>query len=605
MRENERIGIFFCITLNGNEDVVDIFKVAKNAEKNSNVSVVWYSSDISLFNVKSFASEINNNDLKRLIIAGNKTGDVKSFLSEAMFIAGKNPENILMADFNEYGANTKADTEKAKAIVECAILGVPFEAASVPDETSVCTETLVIGGGIAGIQASLEIANGNQKVYLLERTGTIGGHMAMFDKTFPTLDCAACILTPKMVEVGQHPNIELMTYCEVKGIKGVPGNYKVRILKKAKRVNLASCIACGTCSEKCPGKTLSEFDADTNLRKAIYIPFPQAVPNKYLIDADSCIYVQSGKCGVCVKVCPVDSCINLDEKDEEVEITVGNIIVATGFKVFDAKKIERFGYGKFPNVITSLELERLVNAAGPTGGNICFRTRDKKGNWIFSDDNEKPKSFALIHCIGSRDENYNKYCSRVCCMYSLKLAHLIKEKSPDSDVFEYYIDMRAFGKGYEEFYNRIKEEGVNVIRGKTAKIEEKDGQLLLRTEDVINDRLIEQKVDMVVLAVGLEPREDTSEMAKMLGISTSCDGWFLEANSICDLVGTYTGGITIAGACQGPKDIPDTIAQASAAASHVLKSITKGKINKNIKDLTYNEIVSKAKEFSSIMEDKS
>lgn len=598
MGENERTGIFFCSNLNGNEDVVDIFKIAKNAEKKPNVSVVWYSSDISLSDTKKFASEIKN--LKRLIIAGYKTGTVKSFLTEAMVIAGKNPENILMADFNEYGANTKADTEKAKAIVECAILGVPFETASVPDETSVLTDTLVIGGGIAGIQASLEIANGNQKVYLVEKTGTIGGHMAMFDKTFPTLDCAACILTPKMVEVGQHPNIELMTYCEVKGIEGVPGNYKVRILKKAKRVDISRCIACGICSEKCPGKAVSEFDAGTTLRKAIYIPFPQAVPNKYLIDADNCIYVQSGKCGICVKVCTVDSCINLDEKDEEVEITVGNIIVATGFKVFDAKKIERFGYGKFPNVITSLELERLVNAAGPTGGNICFRTRDKKGNWIFSDDNEKPKSFALIHCIGSRDENYNKYCSRVCCMYSLKLAHLIKEKLPDADVFEYFIDMRAFGKGYEEFYERIKEEGVNIIRGKTAKIEEKDGQLLLRTEDVINDRLIEQKVDMVVLAVGLEPREDTSEMAEILGISRSDDGWFLEANSICDTVGTYTGGITIAGVCQGPKDIPDTVVQASEAASHVLNSIIKSKIKESVKDLTYNKIVSKANELSVI-----
>jgi heterodisulfide reductase subunit A len=598
MGENERTGIFFCSTLNGNEDVVDIYEVAKNAENNSTVTVVWYLADISLSNVKSFASEINKNDLKRLIIAGNKTGSVKSFLTEAMIIAGKNPENIVTADFNEYGANTKADTEKAKAVVECAILGVPFEAASVPDETSVLTDTLVIGGGIAGIQASLEIANGNQKVYLLERTGTIGGHMAMFDKTFPTLDCAACILTPKMVEVGQHQMIELLTYCEVKDVTGRPGNYKVRILKKAKRVNLALCIACGICSEKCPGKTFSEFDADTSLRKAIYIPFPQAVPNKYLIDADSCIYVQNGKCGVCVKVCPVDSCINLDEKDEEIEINVGNIIVATGFKVFDAKRIERYGYGKYPNVITSLELERLVNAAGPTGGDICFRKPDKKGNMVFTNDNEKPKSFALIHCIGSRDENYNKYCSRVCCMYSLKLAHLIKEKLPDSDVFEYFIDMRAFGKGYEEFYDRIKEEGVNIIRGKTAKIEEENGQLLLRTEDVINDRLIEQKVDMVVLAVGLEPREDAVELAKMLGISTSCDGWFLEANSICDTVDTYTGGITIAGVCQGPKDIPDTVAQASAASSQVLKSIINGKIRKSIKDLSYNKIVSNAKEFS-------
>lgn len=372
------------------------------------------------------------------------------------------------------------------------------------------------------------------------------------------------------------------------------------------------CSTCGACVFVCPTNAikleditdkkttsiLSEFDAGLKKRSPVYMPFPQAVPNKFIIDKDNCMYFNNNEaCQICNEVCEFKA-IDYGMKDETIEVEAGNIIVATGFKVFDAKKIERFGYGKFPNVITSLELERLVNAAGPTDGNICFRTRDKKGNWIFSNDNEKPKSFALIHCIGSRDENYNKYCSRVCCMYSLKLAHLIKEKLPDSDVFEYYIDMRAFGKGYEEFYDRIKEEGVNIIRGKTAKIEEENGQLLLRTEDVINDRLIEQKVDMVVLAVGLEPREDTSEMAKMLGISRSDDGWFLEANSICDPVGTYTGGITIAGVCQGPKDIPDTVAQASAASSQVLKSIINGKIRKSIKDLSYDKIVSNAKEFS-------
>ena len=253
-----------------------------------------------------------------------------------------------------------------------------------------------------------------------------------------------------MVEIGQHSHIDLMTYSEVKGISGEPGNYKVKILKKARRVNVKTCIGCGTCSEKCPAKAPSEFDAGTTLRKAIYIPFPQAVPNKYLIDAESCTYVKSGKCGVCVKVCPVKDCINLDEKDSEVEINVGNIIVATGYKPFDAKRIERYGYGKYPNVVTSLEFERLVNAAGPTGGNIKFRTQDKKGNWIFAPESAEPKSIALIHCIGSRDENYNKYCSRVCCMYSLKLAHLAMEKLPNAEVEQFYIDMRAFGKGYEE-----------------------------------------------------------------------------------------------------------------------------------------------------------
>ncbi|MCK4344386.1 MAG: CoB--CoM heterodisulfide reductase iron-sulfur subunit A family protein, partial [Bacteroidales bacterium] len=460
-------------------------------------------------------------------------------------------------------------------------------------------------GGIAGIQASLEIANGNQKVYLVERTGTLGGHMAMFDKTFPTLDCAACILTPKMVEVGQHPNIEILTYSEVKGVTGEPGNYKVKILNKARRVDLATCIGCGICTEKCPAKAPSEFDNGTTLRKAIYIPFPQAVPNKYLIDADSCTYVLKGKCGVCVKVCPVEGCIDLDAKDQEMEITVGNIIVATGFKPFDAGKIERFGYGKYPQVITSLELERLINAAGPTEGNIHFRSQDKKGNWIFSVESGMPKSFAIIHCVGSRDENYNKYCSRVCCMYSLKLAHLIKEKLEDADVFEYYIDMRAFGKGYEEFYERIENEGIHIVRGRTAKIEERNGRLMVRSEDILNDQLIEQEVDMVVLSIGLEPREDAAELAEMLGISTEEEGWFTEANYNTDPVNTFVGGITIAGVCQGPKDIPDAVAQGSAAAARVLQSIVKGKIKKSIKDMPLEKIEEKAKQFSNSMEGKS
>jgi heterodisulfide reductase subunit A len=500
--------------------------------------------------------------------------------------------------FTEQNATRQKDTALAKAILACAVLDVPFELAAIPDEVDVNPDTLVIGGGIAGIQAALEIANAGKKVFLLERTGTIGGHMAMFDKTFPTLDCAACILTPKMVEVGQHPNIELMTYCEVKGVDGIPGNYKVSILKKARRVNLATCIGCGNCSEKCPAKAPSEFDNGTTLRKAIYIPFPQAVPNKYLIDAESCTYVLNGKCGVCVKFCPVENCINLDEKDAMVDINVGNIIVATGFQTFDPKRADQYGYGKYPNVLTSLEFERLVNAAGPTGGFIKSRTQDKKGNWIFTDEGAEPKSVALIHCIGSRDHNYNKYCSRVCCMYSLKLAHLVKEKIPKAEVYEFYIDMRAFGKGYEEFSERIKEEGVHLIRGRTARVEEKEGKLLVRSEEIYEERIMETKVDMVVLSVGLEARADAPEVARMLGIDQGEEGWFVESNYLTEPTSTFSGGITIAGVCQGPKDIPDTVAQGSAAASRVLQTLMRGKIRLGIKDLPPEKIIENARQIS-------
>jgi heterodisulfide reductase subunit A len=307
-----------------------------------------------------------------------------------------------------------------------------------------------------------------------------------------------------------------------------------------------------------------------------------------------------------VKFCPVEDCINLDEKDETVELNAGNIIVATGFQTFDPKRAEQFGYGKFPNVVTSLEFERLVNAAGPTGGYIKYRSQDKKGNWIFTAEGDEPKSVALIHCVGSRDVNYNKYCSRVCCMYSLKLAHLIKEKIPEAAVYEYYIDMRAFGKGYEEFSERIKEEGVHMIRGRTAKVEQADGQLLVRSEDIYEERILEEKVDMVVLSVGLEAREDASAVAGMVGIDQGEEGWFVESNYLSDPVSTSTGGVHIAGACQGPKDIPDTVAQASAAASRVLQSILKGKVRIGIKDLPPEKIIEHAREISPLkMEVKS
>jgi len=605
MEEKVNTAVCFCQHTNGHTDVVDVSEVAAYAEKIPGVRAVWHTSALPMADTDEIARIVKEAGVNRIVLAGPQPGMYKTVFVKSLVAAGKTSDNVVQAGFREHGAFKKSDTERAKGIVASAVYGVPFENAALPEENDVHPDTLVIGGGISGIQASLEIADANQKVYLLEKSGTIGGHMAMFDKTFPTLDCAACILTPKMVEVGQHQNIELMTYCEVIGVSGEPGNYKVRILKKSKRVDPATCIGCGTCSAKCPSKAPSEFDAEVSMRKAIYIPFPQAVPNKYLIDGENCTYVENGKCGVCVKVCPVPNCIDLDQQDEEVEITVGNIVVATGFKPFDAKRVDQFGYGKYANVLTSLEFERLINAAGPTGGNIVYRSQDKKGNWIFDPENESPKSVALIHCVGSRDENYNKYCSKVCCMYSLKLAHLAKEKLPNAIVNEYYIDMRSFGKGYEEFYERIDNEDISIIRGRTAKIEESQNQLVLRSEDIEGGRLIEEKVDMVVLAVGLEARDDSKQLAEMLGINQDENGWFSEASYLDDPVGTFTGGITIAGVCQGPKDIPDSVAQGSAAASRVLQSIIKGKVNKSVKDLSLDYIESRAKELSKIKEEKS
>jgi len=593
MSQYKNTAVCFFSSVKENVQPFNVHELTTYLEKFPNVVEVWDSNNFPMADIKKAEATIKAKNIERIVVAGDMPGLIKNYFTKAMILAGCNQNNLVLAGFKENGICSESQIERAKAILLCAIYNIPYSEALPRETTTVNPATLVIGGGIAGIQASLEIANSNNKVYLLEKSSTIGGHMAMFDKTFPTLDCAACILTPKMVEVGQHPNINLMTYCEVKSISGCAGDYKVRILKKSKRVDQNLCIGCGNCSLKCPSVVKSEFDANTTTRKAIYIAFPQAVPNKYVIDAENCRYVENNtKCGVCVKACPVNFCINLDEKDEEVEITIGNIIVATGFKTFDAKRVEQFGYGKYPNVLTSLEFERLTNASGPTGGNIRYRTKNKKGLDVFIHEGDEPKSLAVIHCIGSRDVNYNKHCSRVCCMYSLKLAHLAEEKLHGAKIFEYFIDMRSYGKGYEEFYERIKNEGVHMVRGRTAKIEEKDGKLILRTEDILNGKLIEQQVDMVVLSVGLEPTSDAKVLAEILGIETNADGWFVETNYNTDSVGTLTGGIYIAGVCQGPKDIPDTVAQASAAASRVIQSIINGKIQKSIKDIPL-EIIEK------------
>jgi heterodisulfide reductase subunit A len=599
MESIKRFGIFFFAPAATNHNGIDYGDLEKYLQTFPSVVKIWHRSETA-WTENILTSLIIQYDLTHIILAGALPGTLKALFSKAMRLTNRDPQAVLLASFNEYGISSSRDIDRAKSLLACLLSDIPYEIAVLPEELPLNPATLVIGGGIAGIQAALEIAYSNNLVYLIEKSGTIGGKMATFDKTFPTLDCAACILTPKMVEVNQHPFIRLMTYCEVLDVSGVSGNYSVKILQKARKVNVSTCIGCGTCAEKCPAQAPSEFDFGTTMRKAIYIPFPQAVPNKYMIDADSCIYLKTGKCKACVKACPVPDCIDLDEKDKEIVLEVGNIVVATGYKPFDAKRMEQFGYGKFPNVLNSLEFERLLNASGPTGGNVHFRSQDKKGNWIFTSESGKPERIAIIHCIGSRDKNYNKYCSRVCCMYSLKFAHLILEKLPEAETFEYFIDMRAFGKGYEEFYERIREEGANIIRGKTAKVEQKDGKLFLRGEDILKGDLLENTVDMVILSVGLEPGEDTQKLSKMLGIPVTECGWFEEANYDMDPTGTFRSGITLAGTCQGPKDIPDSVAQGSAAAARVVQSILRGKTRQDIIDMPLRDIEKRIKELSNI-----
>ncbi len=597
-------GIFFCQI----EALTNISTdaVAKYA---SNLPDVGWVEDMGIrpsLVAEDLAILIKEKKINRIVIAGDLPGYFKPVFTKAMRLAGVDPDEVKLASFKEHGAVGELALDRAKATVYCAHLDVPFSLAAVGEGNPVNPKTLVIGGGIAGIQAALEIANAGKKVYLVERTGTIGGHMAMFDKTFPTLDCAACILTPKMVSVGQHENIELMTCSELIEISGNPGAYQAKIRHRPRYVDSEACVSCDICSNVCPDSVDSEFDSKLSKRKAIYIPFPQAVPNTYLVDGDACRYIQSNgeKCGACVKKCPKD-CIDLSQKESISEVDVGNIIIATGYEMLDIKDIEQYGYGLYPNVLTSLEFERLTNSSGSTGGQIVTKTKQfnrktKQEEWVFLPDGVPPKSVAIIHCVGSRNHKYNAYCSRVCCMYSLKFAHLIQEKIQPVSCFEFYIDMRAFGKGYEEFADRIKQEGTFVVRGHTASVEQRNGQLIVKGEDIINDRLVEFEVDMVILAIGLVPSKSTQDITQMLGITTDDDGWFSELDYNGNPTGTEKGGIFVAGMCQGPKDIPDTVAQASAVAAGVLRSITSGKGRGHRSSISLSDIEANAKQHQTV-----
>ena len=432
--------------------------------------------------------------------------------------------------------------------------------------------TLVVGGGIAGIQCALEIADAGHPVYMVEREPSIGGHMAQFDKTFPTLDCSACILTPKMVSVGTHPNITLFTWSNVEKVEGYIGNFTVTVRKKARKIKEDLCTGCGICQEKCPKKVIDDvFEAGIGYRKAVYTPFPQAVPNIPVMDVENCTYYEKGTCKACEKFCPTEA-IDFDQEDEIRTFQVGNIVLATGYDLFDARRMTNYGYGRLPNVFTSLEFERLSNAAGPTGGNVVLR-----------DGKTTPKSVGIIHCVGSRDRNFNNYCSAICCMQSLKFAHIVQERTGAS-VYNFYIDMRTPMKDYDEFYQRVLEEGTHFVRGKVAEVSDvprmasEEGKVIIQAEDTLAGKQRRIPVDMVILSTGLEPRHDAKATAKIFGISCSANGWYMERHPKLDPVATMTEGIFIAGCAQGPKDIPASVVQGAAAAARVLGKIEQKEI---------------------------
>ena len=515
--------------------------------------------------------DITHFSLEGVVIAACSPRMHETTFRSLLKAAGLNPYCLNMANIREQCSWVHQDrneaTEKAKRLLQAAVARVLRQKALEAKKVEMKPSILVVGAGIAGIQAALTIASEGTKVVLVERAPFIGGHMAQLDKTFPTLDCASCIFTPKTVEVARNRNIELHVCSEVVEVKGYVGNFKVSIKTYPTYVDPSRCTGCGECIEACVLKkgVASEFEERMVNRKAIYIAFPQAVPLKAVIDPQACLFLSRGKCKKsCMEACKAQA-IDFEQKEELIEKEVGAIILATGYELFDPHLLPQYGYGIYENVLTNLQFERLLSPSGPTRGEIRLK------------DGTSPKAIAFLHCIGSRDENANPYCSRVCCMVSMKQAHLAKEKT-GSEVFEFYIDINAFGKGYQEFYKRVREEGIFFIRGKGSEVFKREGRLVVAAEDTLLGTPIEIPVDMVVLGAGLSARRDAEKVAQVFGINQSPDRFFMEAHPKLRPVATSVDGIFLAGCCQGPKDIPDTVAQASAAAAEAISLVTRGEI---------------------------
>ena len=575
---SERVGVYICHCGSNIAGKVDVAGLAQWAGQSLEGVVVArdYKFMCSSLGQELIQEDIRKEGLTRVVVGACSPHLHEKTFRKACAFAGLNPYLCQMASLREQVSwvteNKAAADAKARALIAAAVERVQLQEPLEPSEVPVNPNTLVVGGGIAGIQAALELADAGHRVFLVEREPSIGGHMAQFDKTFPTLDCSACILTPKMSDVGQHDNITLLSYAEVEEVTGFVGSFSVRVRKKARYLKEDACTGCGICIEKCPWKVRDDvFEAGLGNRKVIYRPFPQAIPKYPVIDRENCAFFKKGTCKACEKFCPTNA-IDFEQQDTYLDLDVGNIVLATGFDPFDAKRIPQYGYGRYPNVFTSLEFERMCNAAGPTEGKVLLR-----------DGKTEPKSIAVVHCVGSRDQNHHPYCSAICCMAALKFGHLVMEKT-SAEVTSCYIDIRTPAKGYEEFYDRLLEEGMKFIRGKVGEVSDaarlpgEEGKLIVQVEDTLLGKQRRIPVDMVVLMTALEPRFDAREVGLRFGISCSIDGWFTERHPKLDPVATMTDGIFIAGACQGPKDIPASVAQGAAAAARVLGMITKGTV---------------------------
>jgi heterodisulfide reductase subunit A len=567
-----KIGVYVCHCGSNIAGRVDCPDVARFAGGLKNVAVSRdYQFMCSDPGQDMIIKDIREQGLDRVVVASCSPRLHEKTFQKACARAGLNPYLMQHCCIREHCSWVTPDKEeaplKAKHIVEAAVLRVGRHKELHSREVGVLPDVMVVGAGIAGIQAALDIAKSGHRVILVEKSPSIGGHMAQFDKTFPTLDCAACISTPKMVAVAQEPNIELLTWTEVEDVSGFVGNYTVTVRRKARYVNEDICTGCGACLEKCPTKVVSEFEEGLSMRRAIYRNSPQAVPSTPVIDRDHCKMLTKGKCGACQKTCPTGA-IDFTMQDRREVYHVGSVVLATGYDTMDPTPMREYGYGRFPEVYTALQFERLNNAVGPTGGKILMK------------NGEAPKSVAIIHCVGSRDRNYHEYCSRTCCMYALKYDHLIKDKvGHGCEVYNFYIDMRCFGKGYEEFYRRVQDEGVTFVRGRPSEVVQENGRLVVVGEDTLLGSHVRVPVDMVVLCTAMEARPDSTDVARIFGIAQGRDGFFLEEHPKLGPVSTASDGIYLAGTCQGPKDIPDAVAHAAGGAAQALALAARGVVS--------------------------
>lgn len=580
----ERIGVFVCHCGTNIAGTVDVEKVAEELGKVDGVVYsTHYTYMCSSAGQKMIEDHIKDDKLTGVVLCSCSPRMHEKTFRACAERAGLNQFKVEIANIREQTSWVMKDmpqaTEKAIALGKAAIAKTILNTPLTPGETLVTKRALVIGGGIAGITAALDIADAGFPVDIVEKDYTVGGKMAKLDKTFPTLDCASCIVTPKMTEVSQNPNIRILSYSEVCKVSGYIGNFEIDIKRHPRYVDETKCTGCGACIEKCPNKKVpNAFNLNLNNRKAIDIPFAQAVPKVANIDANYCLHMKglaNGKdnvCGFCEKACGVGA-INFHQKEEVITEKYGAIIVATGYNPISLEKFDEYAYNQSPDVVSSLEFERLCNASGPTNGHL-----------LRPSDGKEPKTIVFVQCVGSRcsadSTKGHEYCSKICCMYTAKHAILTRDHYPDTDCYVFYIDVRTPGKNFDEFYRRAVEQyGVHYIKGQVGKVTpQSDGKLDVQGSDLILNRQLHIKADMVVLAASIEPDKTARPLATMLTTSMDNNDFFLEAHAKLRPVESPTAGIFLAGCCQGPKDIPETVAQSSGAAAKAICLLVKDKL---------------------------